>query len=226
MPDFAAARRTMVDGQVRTSDVTDLRLIAAMLDLPRERFVPQDKMEIAYLDLDVPVSGPTDRAGAPVRRLLKPMVLAKLIQAADIGEADRVLDIGCAMGYSSALLGRLAGTVIALDDDAALAQIAGKTLAALGSANVTVAMGPLTAGWPAGGPYDVIMLEGATEVVPAAGLFGQLKDGGRLVCVLGRGPAGKAMLFRSLKGEFSGRRIFDSAAPILPGFAKTAEFVF
>jgi protein-L-isoaspartate(D-aspartate) O-methyltransferase len=221
MPDFAALRRTMVEGQVRTSDVTDLRLISAMQELPRERFVPQNKVELAYLDLDIPVG----EAGRPVRRLLKPMVLAKLVQAADIAEADRVLDIGCATGYSSALLGRLAGAVVALEEDASLAQIASRTLAALGAVNVTVATGPLTVGWASGGPYDVIMMEGATEVVPM-GLHEQLKDGGRLVCVLGRGPEGKAMLFRSLEGELRGRSIFDAAAPMLPGFAKTAEFVF
>jgi protein-L-isoaspartate(D-aspartate) O-methyltransferase len=225
MPNFAAARRTMVDGQVRTSDVTDLRLVAAMLDLPRERFVPQDKVDVAYLDLDIPVGGPSDRAGAAARRLLKPMVLAKLLQAADIGEADRVLDVGCATGYSTALLGRLAGAVIGLEEDTSLAQIAGKTLTAIGATNVTIATGPLTAGWPTGGPYDVIILEGATEVVPA-GLSGQLKDGGRLLCVLGRGPAGKAVLFRSQDSEFSGRPIFDAAAAVLPGFTKAPQFVF
>jgi protein-L-isoaspartate(D-aspartate) O-methyltransferase len=221
MSDFAALRRTMVDGQVRTSDVTDPRLLAAMLSLPRERFVPRDRAELAYLDLDIPVSA----AGRPVRRLLKPMVLAKLVQAADVGETDRVLDIGCATGYSSALLGRLAGSVIALDEDATLAEFAKKTFAALGAANVTVVTGALAAGWPAGGPYDVILIEGAGEVVPHA-LHGQLKEGGRLVCVIGRGPAGKAMLLRSLKGELSGRRLFDASAPLLPGFAKAPEFVF
>jgi protein-L-isoaspartate(D-aspartate) O-methyltransferase len=221
MTDFSALRRTMVDGQVRTSDVTDLRLIAAMLDLPRERFVPQDgKMEFAYLDLDIPVSA----AGRPLRRMLKPMVLAKLIQAANVGESDRVLDIGCATGYSSALLGRLAGAVVALEQDAELAQFAKKALASLGAANVTVAIGPLMAGWPAAGPFDVIVLEGASEVVPEC-LHAQLKEGGRLVCVLGRGP-GKAMLYRSVGGEFSGRPIFDATAPLLPGFAQTPEFVF
>ena len=105
MTDFAAARRMMVDGQVRTADVTDLRLLAAMLELPRERFFPDDKASLAYLDLDVPVSAP----GQPVRRLLKPMVLAKLIQAAEIAETDRVLDVGCGTGYSTALLSHLAG---------------------------------------------------------------------------------------------------------------------
>ena len=116
MTDFAAARRMMVDGQVRTADVTDLRLLAAMLELPRERFCPEDKASLAYLDLDVPVS----EQGQPVRRLLKPMVLAKLIQAADIAETDHVLDVGCATGYSTALLTRLAGSVVGLGEDAAL----------------------------------------------------------------------------------------------------------
>ena len=101
MPDFAAARRMMVDGQVRTADVTDLRLLAAMQDLPRERFFPADKAALAYLDLDAVVSAP----GQPVRRLLKPMVLAKLIQTAAIAGSDRVLDVGCGTGYSTVLLG-------------------------------------------------------------------------------------------------------------------------
>ena len=123
MIDFAAARRMMVDGQVRTSDVTDLRLIAAMLEVPRERFVPAAKAALAYLDLDLPVK--EGEAGAPVRRLLKPMVLAKLIQAAEIGAGDHVLDVGCATGYSSAVLARLAGSVVALEQDAAFGAAGG-----------------------------------------------------------------------------------------------------
>jgi protein-L-isoaspartate(D-aspartate) O-methyltransferase len=221
MPDFAALRHAMVDGQVRISDVTDLRVLEAMLDLPRERFVPRDKLDLAYLDLDIPVSG----AGRPIRRLLKPMVLAKLIQAAEIGENDHVLDIGCATGYSAALLGRLASSVVALEEDGELAQAAKTALSAVRATNVTIVTGPLKSGWPAARPYDVIMLEGATEVVPL-GLHPQLREGGRLVCVLGRGPAGKAMLYRSLEGELSGRPIFDAAAPLVPGFAQSPEFVF
>lgn len=211
----------MVDGQVRTSDVTDRRLLAAMFELPRERFVHPQKVELAYLDLDIPVSEP----GRPVRWLLKPMVLAKLLQAAEIGETDRVLDIGCATGYSAALLGHLAGAVFALEEDAALVQFAKTILAKLGAANVTVVTGALAAGWPAGAPYDVIVLEGASEVEPR-GLLGQLKAGGRLVCVMRHGPAGKAMVFRALEGKLSSLPIFDSAAPLLPGFAKPKEFVF
>ena len=221
MPDFAALRRAMVDSQVRTSDVTDHRLLEAMYDVPRERFMPEAKKALAYLDLDVPVSA----AGRPVRRLLKPMVLAKLIQAAEISEADHVLDIGCASGYSAALLGRLAKTVVALEEDPDLAANAKTALASLGAANVTIAAGALSAGWPQGGPYDVIVLEGATEM-PPEGLRPQLKEGGRLVCVLGRGPAGKATIYRSQDGELSGRMIFDAAAQVLPGFARKPEFVF
>jgi protein-L-isoaspartate(D-aspartate) O-methyltransferase len=221
MSDFAALRRAMVDGQVRTSDVTDPRLLTAMLGLPRERFVPADKADLAYLDQDILVSDP----GRPPRRLLKPMVLAKLVQAAEIVESDRVLDIGCASGYSAALLGRIAASVTALEEDPALAEKAKENIAERGIANVTVVRGVLNQGWPAGGPYDVIVLEGACELVPH-GLQAQLRQGGRLVCITKRGAAGTAMLFGAAGGELSGRPLFDAAAPLLPGFAKAPEFVF
>src|SRR6266581_6356289 len=137
--DFAAARRMMVDGQVRTSDVTDARLVAAMLAIPRERFLPAEQAGFAYLDLDIPASA--GGSGKPVRRLLKPMVLAKLIQAAEIEDGNRVLDVGCASGYSTAVLARLASTVVALEEDVALARIAGETLAASNASNVSVVSG-------------------------------------------------------------------------------------
>ena len=219
MVDYAQARRTMVDCQVRPSDVTDLRIIAAMLDVPRERFVPPARRAIAYLDLDVPV------AEAGTRALLKPMVFAKLVQAAAIGENDRVLDVGCATGYSSAVLGRLAGRVVALEEDATLARMASEALAELKAANVSVASGPLTAGWWEGAPYDAILLEGASEIVPDA-LLAQLKDGGRLVAVIGRAPMRKATIYRMAGRHVSAVALFDAAAPLLPGFAKPAEFVF
>jgi len=226
MTDFAAARRMMVDGQVRTADVTDLRLLAAMLELPRERFFPDDKASLAYLDLDAPVSAP----GQPVRRLLKPMVLAKLIQAAGIAATDHVLDVGCASGYSTALLTHLAGSVVGLEEDTALARQAtdamswaGKSWA--GPPNVKIVTGPLAQGCAGEGPYDVILLQGSAEMIPP-GLFDQLKNGGRLVGVLGRGPQGKAMCYRRVEADFSGRPVFDAAAAALPGFAKPPEFVF
>jgi protein-L-isoaspartate(D-aspartate) O-methyltransferase len=217
MLDRAAARRMMVDGQVRTADVTDLGLIAAMLGVPRELFVPTSKSELAYLDRDLPV--------AEGRVLLKPMVLAKLIQAAAVQGSDHVLDVGCATGYSSAVLARLAGAVIALEQDPVLAGQAAKAFAALGTANVTVRIGPLAAGWAASAPYDVILLNGATEVVPEA-LGRQLGPDGRLLCIQGRGPAGKAMIYRRSEEGLSGRPLFDANAPVLPGFAASPAFVF
>jgi protein-L-isoaspartate(D-aspartate) O-methyltransferase len=220
MIDFVAARRMMVDGQVRTADVTDPRLISAMLELPRELFFPEEKTSLAYLDIDVPVSG----SGQPVRRLLKPMVLAKLIQAAEIAETCHVLDVGCAPGYATALLAQLAASVVGLEEDASLARQAAATVSGAKAKNAKIVTGPLAAGWAAEAPYDVILLEGATEVVPAA-LMKQLKVGGRLACILGQGP-GKATIYQRTETDISGRAIFDAAAPVLPGFVKPQEFVF
>jgi protein-L-isoaspartate(D-aspartate) O-methyltransferase len=217
MFDAAMARRMMVDGQVRTADVTNLDLIAAMLAVPRELFVPAAQAGQAYLDSDIPLGGG--------RVLLKPMVLAKLIQGALIGPGNRVLDVACGTGYSSAVLSRIVGSVVALEAEPALAEAAKGALHSLGADNVTVAVGPLAAGWMAGGPYDVILLNGATEVVPEA-LGRQLKPNGRLACIFGRVPAAKAMIYRLVEGHLVGRPIFDAAAPVLPGFAAPAAFVF
>lgn len=220
MIDFAAARRMMVDGQVRPADVTDPALIAAMLELPRERFVPERGKSLAYLDLDLPVS---ENGDAAARRLLKPMVLAKLINAADLSSTDRVLAVGCATGYAAGVLARIAGAVVALEQDAGLAKTARAALSLL--PNVTVVSGPLVDGWPSAAPYDVILLEGATEVEPQA-FCAQLKDGGWLLCVLGSPPGAKAMLYRRSGAEMGGRAIFDAAATVLPGFVKTPVFAF
>jgi protein-L-isoaspartate(D-aspartate) O-methyltransferase len=153
------------------------------------------------------------------------MVLAKLIQAAGIAETDRVLDVGCATGYSTALLSRLAASVVGLEQDESLARQATEALGALGIANAKVVAMPLARGCPGEGPYDLILMQGSTEIVPQA-LIGQLKNGGRLACVLGRGPAAKAMLYRMTEGDVSGRPIFDAAAALLPGFSRPPEFVF
>src|SRR5215471_10050403 len=140
MTDFAAARRMMVDGQVRTSDVTDLRIVAAMLELPRERFVPEDKADLAYLDLDIPVTPAS--AGQPARRLLKPMVLAKMVQAAEVAAGDHVLDVGCAARYSTGALAGLGEAGGAFGGDQGLAPQARENLRAVGTENVTVVTGP------------------------------------------------------------------------------------
>lgn len=217
MFDTATARRMMVDGQVRTADVTNLDLIAAMLAVPRELFVPPSLVGQAYVDRDLPVG-----AG---RAMLKPMVLAKLIQSAQVSTTDHVLDVGCATGYSSAVLSRLVGSVVALEHDAALARRAQEALSAFGATNVSVAVGPLNAGWPAAAPYDVILVNGATEIVPEA-VGRQLKPEGRMASILGRAPTGKAMIYRMIEGHLVGRPIFDAVAPVLPGFVAPAKFVF
>jgi protein-L-isoaspartate(D-aspartate) O-methyltransferase len=211
MVDYAQARRMMVDGQVRTADVTDLRIIAALLEVPRERFAP-GREAIAYLDVDLPVPGG--------RALLKPMVFAKLLQAAEVGPDDMVLDVGCATGYSAAVLARLAGHVVTLDDDTQAAQAM-----LVGATNVSVVSGALNAGWEKEAPYDVIMMEGAVEVVPGT-LFSQLRDGGRLLAVVGAMPMGKATIYRASGGHVTAQPLFDAAAPALPGFAKPPAFVF
>lgn len=217
MFDSAVARRMMVDGQVRTADVHNPDLIAAMLEVPRERFVPSALADQAYVDTDLEV--------AKGRFMLKPMVIAKLIQAAHVQADDCVLDVGCGLGYASAVLARLVRSVVALEEDPGLAAAARRALAASGAANVEVVNGKLTDGWPAGAPYDFILLNGATEILPET-LGGQLKPSGRLACILGRAPPAKAMIFRLIEGHVVGRPIFDAAAAVLPGFAAPPRFVF
>jgi protein-L-isoaspartate(D-aspartate) O-methyltransferase len=151
------------------------------------------------------------------------MVAAKLIQAAAVTPDDHVLDVGCASGYSSAVLARLARSVIALEQDPALARVAAENLAS--APNVTVVTGPLTQGWPAQAPYGVIFLNGSTEIMPHE-IANQLEHGGRLVAVVGHPPATRAVLYRSVAGDVSGWPIFDARAPLLPGFAEPPAFAF
>jgi protein-L-isoaspartate(D-aspartate) O-methyltransferase len=215
MTDFAAARSHMLDGQVRTSDVTDLRILWAMQTVERERFVPAKSRDLAYVDFDLPVGNG--------RCLLKPRVLAKMLQVANVRPDDRILDVGCAIGYAPAILARIAAQVTALEENAELAAAAREALA--GEKNVQVVTGALAGGYKAAAPYDVIVIEGATEVEPDA-LLRQLSDGGRLVCILGGGPAAKSMLYTRSGDDAGGRPVFDAAAPVLPGFAKPPEFAF
>jgi len=223
MVDFRTARRAMVDGQVRTNDVTNLGLIAAMLDIPREAFVPESRAELAYLDRDVPIADAT--AKEPARWLVKPVVLARLIQAAAPGPQDRVLVVGAGSGYAAAVLSRLAASVVALEQNEVLVAKARSILPAVGIGNITVVEGPLVAGAPSFGPYDLVLIDGGVETVPES-LFGQMSARGHLVAVVAAGPVGKATLFQTVNHETGGRVLFDATAPVLPGFAKAPAFVF
>jgi protein-L-isoaspartate(D-aspartate) O-methyltransferase len=223
MVNFAQQRQAMVDSQVRVNDVTDPRILSAMLELPREQFVPRERADLAYIDEDLLLRKAKD--ALPARYLIEPMVIAKLVQALELLPEDRVLDVGCATGYSSALLSRIASEVVALEEDADLAATAKRLLKGLGASNVKVVTGPLTAGWPQAAPYNAILLQGSAEVVPQS-LTDQLKDGGRLVAVVGSGRSAKATVHIRSGGVISTRPVFDAAIPMLPGFARPPQFVF
>lgn len=220
LADFGTQRLNMVESQVRPSDVTDRRLMRAMLDLPREQFVPEWGRAVAYADEDVPVSH------SPSRTLLAPRTLAKLIQAAEIQAGDRALDIGCATGYSSAVLSRLAVSVIGLEEEISLVAAARETLSTLGIVNVRIEQGSLPKGWAADAPYDVILVNGGIPDVPNE-LQAQLKEGGRLVCILtGAGQFGTAQVHTKSGISVGARIVFDAGAPQLAGFDRATEFSF
>jgi protein-L-isoaspartate(D-aspartate) O-methyltransferase len=223
MMDFAAARKKMVDSQLRTEDVTDHAVLTAMADVPRELFVPPEWQSLAYIDEDVPLTRTS--AASPVRYLMAPAPLGRLLQLAEISPSESVLDIGCATGYAAAVLARIAKSVVALEVDSGLADAAAASVRDLGIGNVTVARGPLEQGHPSAGPYDVILVEGAVEVVPDA-LFGQLAENGRLVAVVGLGRSALAMVYTKTDGDMGGRSAFDAYVPPLPGFKKPEMFVF
>jgi protein-L-isoaspartate(D-aspartate) O-methyltransferase len=221
MSGFANARQKMVDGQVRPSDVTDTRILDAMLTVPREAFVPESKQALAYLDLDLDVS----EGDEAKRFLIKPAVLAKMLQAAEIKQGDRVLVVGCATGYAAAVIARFAPDVSAIESDPALASKAEAILARNGCGNVAVRTAPAAYGDAAKGPYDVIVLNGATEIAPEH-LYEQLRDGGRLVGVFATSRPARATLATASHGDFGTRALFDAAAPVLPGMELVPAFVF
>ncbi|MEO8421846.1 MAG: protein-L-isoaspartate O-methyltransferase [Hyphomicrobium sp.] len=220
MVDAATQRLNMVESQVLTSDVTDRRILRAMRELPRELYVPAPMAALAYMDEPVPLTPP----GPGRRWLLAPRLQAKLLQLASIDEGDCVLDVGCASGYSSAVLAGMAKTVVALESDVRLAEQARTNLAVRGLDNVEVVVGELTSGWATKAPFDAIIIEGAVPLVPEM-LFDQLKDGGCLVAIVCQDGLGKATIWRRLGRSVDSWTAFDATTPALPGFERAAVFV-
>lgn len=216
MLDTATQRATMVASQLRPNDVTDARIRDAMLTIPRERFVPPSAVPVAYAEDCIPLGD--------ARVLLDPRALGKLLQLAAIGPDDAVLDVGCGTGYSTAVLSLLAARVVALEVDPALAATAEKNLRSL-APNATIVCGPLAAGCPDRGPFDVIFLNGAIEVEPST-LLSQLKDGGRLTTICRHAAAGQARLYVNHGGAVGERNDFNAFLPVLPGFERPSGFVF
>jgi protein-L-isoaspartate(D-aspartate) O-methyltransferase len=213
MSEFAAQRRNMVEGQVRANDVTDRRIQSVMAEIPRERFIPEALSAVAYAD-----SCP--KVGVD-RHLLDPRCFSKLVQLAAVRPNDRVLDIGCASGYSSVVLSQLAREVVSVEEDPGLAANARELLASY--SNITVVEGTLRDGAKDHSPFDVIFLNGAVEYFPQS-LTDQLADGGRLVGVLSEGNVGKAHLLVNAGGCISDRVAFDADVPELPGFQRARSF--
>jgi protein-L-isoaspartate(D-aspartate) O-methyltransferase len=220
MIDYAQARRAMVDNQLRTSSITDRRLLAAMGAVPREQFVPESRRPLAYIDATHRL---VDERGG--RALPAPAQFARLVQLAGVRSGDRVLDVGCGSGYSTVVLAELAAEVVGVEETAALVELARGNLAALQVGNASVVQAPLAAGAPETGPYDVILIEGEVGSVPEP-LQAQLAEGGRLVAVLGRPGIGVAHRFVRSGDDVAGRPEFDARMPALTLPGPTDQFVF
>lgn len=214
--DFATARQKMVDNQVRTTDVTSHALLGALLSVPRENFVPSDKKVLAYIDNDIEL----ESAG---RFLMEPSPLAKLLQAASINAGDKVLEIGAASGYVSALMAHMGASVVALEADEALYSMASELLD--GDTSVKLVKHDFEKGAKSDGPFDLIFINGAIEQEPDD-LFDQIAEDGRMIAVIGTGGAAQAYLYVKENGHVSSRRLFNLSIPALPAFAKEEEFVF
>ncbi len=215
MTDFTSRRIMMVDTQVRPSDVTKFPIIDAMLSVPREDFVPAAQREAAYMGENIDLGGG--------RVVLEPRTLAKMLDALAISNKELVLDIGCGMGYSTAVIAHMAEAVVAVEDDESTAVEAQEALVANGADNAFVHQGALTEGAAKHGPYDVIILQGGVSEIPAP-LLAQLKDGGRVAALFMQGALGEVRIGHKRGEKISWRMAFNASAPILPGFARQVEF--
>ncbi|MEM7746985.1 MAG: protein-L-isoaspartate O-methyltransferase [Pseudomonadota bacterium] len=222
MVDTATQRLNMIESQVRPSDVVDRRIPIAMRAIPRERFVPPEIQAIAYMDTDLQIGSGSESP----RVLLAPRVLAKMIQHLELESTDIVLVIGCTTGYSTAVLSQIAQTVVGLEQDIDLVKASTSNLERVEADNTAIVQGDLTEGHASEGPYDAILLNGAiADELPMA-ILDQLKDGGRLVAIVGDQMHGRCMQWRRIGETFDSRWLFDAAAPVLPGFSANPQFEF
>jgi protein-L-isoaspartate(D-aspartate) O-methyltransferase len=217
MTEFAAARRRMIEGQLRPNKVIDERVLGAFARIRRELFVPEALRAAAYVDEDLPLGGG--------RFAMEPMVAARLIQALKPERLDTALVVGAGTGYEAALLGVMVRAVVGLEEDAQLARSARAALVEEGIAAVNVVEGPLAAGWRARAPYNLVLFGGAVAEFPEE-IMAQLADGGRLAAVVRAGVVGRATLAVRTAGVMSRRVLFDAATPVLSGFAAKPAFVF
>ncbi len=224
MSEYQVQRSNMVDCQLRTNQVTDHRILRAMMDIPREKFVPEDKRGIAYMDQDILVD--RDAEGSD-RYMMSPMTIARLAQLAGVDRKDMVLIVGCSSGYVAALFASLADSVVCLERDEQMGDVAANRLEELGCDNAATVIGRLEEGYSKEGPYDVIMFNGSVEVIPED-LFDQLKDNGRLVAVqVSEDGVGRAHLYRKIGDTIGEYRVsFDASAHPLPGFSRKRSFMF
>ena len=223
MTDFAAARLNMVESQIRPNGITDSRLIHAMAQVPRELFVPPERADFAYMDEDVLL----ERGGELPRFLMEPMAFARLIQLADIGPQDSILDVGCGTGYGLAVLSRLGAKVTGLETNSALADMARQNISKIAVQYAHVETAGSFAEGPAGAEkFNVIFVNGRVPSFPEA-LARRLQPGGRLVSVEGALTLGRAHLTSLQDGALSRRAAFDASVPLLPGFSPARPaFVF
>ncbi len=213
---FRDARTLMVDGQIRPNNIADDRVITAMRTIRRERFCPPAQMGRAYSDADLPLGHG--------RFMPAPLTIARLAQAAATQPGTRVLVVGANTGYGAAVLASGGATVVALEDDEALRAMAAEALAAE-AADVLLLAGPLAAGAPAHAPYDVIVIEGAVDMLPAA-FAAQLAPGGRLITILNDDGVGRLVVAEAVGGAFAHRTLADRNAPLLASFQRKAAFSF
>ncbi|MGE3142368.1 MAG: protein-L-isoaspartate O-methyltransferase [Hyphomonadaceae bacterium] len=216
--DFARARHAMVESQVRPADVTDPALISALRALPREKFTPAPLRSLAYADMELEV--------APGRFLLRPRDLGKLIQYLAPQPNERALEIAGATGYGAAVLARCAREALTLDPDPQLSFAAGAAFESAGISNVKpVSTAACADGWAEAAPYDVILVNGAVEIVPEAWLA-QLADGGRLGVIVRERAAGAARIYTKSKETIAYRTVFDAFPPVIPGLERPRAFTF